>query len=504
MQSVPEAAVEGEGLPAAHQLRELGYGVREDQPHPDYDKEPSESAFVAESSEESFVTAASHAAPAASVVTDLDYASLEDESDDENRNEALQQQSNTGLMSRVSSFPHQGIDSPASPFRPGPTNVRSTPFDWGSPRASAGATSQSDAGVGVPEAGSVTASWQGTGGSRLGSGSVEPSRLVSEGTSPRARFATASGRFSGGVSGQHMRGPSPEEADVENVNPQAVSSKPVINPAGAPSVLSPSLSAAPAAAPNQAVSQAPPLAASLDTTPAVGAKPFVSSKVLSEALFGTNDSPRAALTAKTPVSPFAQASTAAGVGGRAEPGAGAHPGGAVPSTGLEEGVSSRVQRLDGTPKQSGMAERVEEALMSATSPFSRQLSSGEVKPVLARLSQAETATMPATDQQRAVPQTVRGSGAASEGARAQARPGDASSITGAVAKGPKLDDIQPAEAAGSGRTAGPLPSAVSATSAPGSQAAPRPVVQEADGGKARFVCCGFGGRKAGSKSSSKR
>lgn len=75
---------------------------------------------------------------------------------------------------------------------------------------------------------------------------------------------------------------------------------------------------------------------------------------------------------------------------------------------------------------------------------------------------------------------------------------------GAVAKGPKLDDIQPAEAAGSGRTAGPLPSAVSATSAPGSQAAPRPVVQEADGGKARFVCCGFGGRKAGSKSSSKR
>lgn len=38
MQSVPEAAVEGEGLPAAHQLRELGYGVREDQPHPDYDK----------------------------------------------------------------------------------------------------------------------------------------------------------------------------------------------------------------------------------------------------------------------------------------------------------------------------------------------------------------------------------------------------------------------------------------------------------------------------------
>lgn len=45
-----------------------------------------------ESSEESFLTAASHAAPAASLVSDLDYASLEDESDEENRDEALQQQ----------------------------------------------------------------------------------------------------------------------------------------------------------------------------------------------------------------------------------------------------------------------------------------------------------------------------------------------------------------------------------------------------------------------------
>lgn len=233
--------------------------------------------------------------------------------------------------------------------------------------------------------------------------------------------------------GQHVRGPSPEEADIENVNPQAVSSKPVVNPAGAPSALTPSLPAAPAAAPNQAVSQAPPLPASLDTTPAVGTKPFVSSKVLSEALFGANDSPRAALTAKAPVSPFAQASTAAGVGGRAEPGAGARPRGAALSTGLEEGVSSRVQRLDGTPKHSGMAERVEEALMSATSPFSRQLSSGEVKPVLARLSQAATATMPATGQQRTVPQTVRGSEAAAEGARPQGRPGVAASTTGTLA-----------------------------------------------------------------------
>ena len=39
MRSVPEAAVEGEGLlPAAHQLRELGFGIGEDQPHPDYGK----------------------------------------------------------------------------------------------------------------------------------------------------------------------------------------------------------------------------------------------------------------------------------------------------------------------------------------------------------------------------------------------------------------------------------------------------------------------------------
>lgn len=75
---------------------------------------------------------------------------------------------------------------------------------------------------------------------------------------------------------------------------------------------------------------------------------------------------------------------------------------------------------------------------------------------------------------------------------------------GAVAKGPKLDDIQPAEAAGSGRTAAPLPAAASAASALGNQAAPRRVVQEADSGKARFVCCGFGGRKAGSKANSKR
>ena len=74
---------------------------------------------------------------------------------------------------------------------------------------------------------------------------------------------------------------------------------------------------------------------------------------------------------------------------------------------------------------------------------------------------------------------------------------------GAAAKGSRLDEIQPAEAVGNGRTAAPLPSGVSATSAPSNQSAPRRVVQETDGGKARFVCCGFGGRKAGSKANRK-
>lgn len=66
---------------------------------------------------------------------------------------------------------------------------------------------------------------------------------------------------------------------------------------------------------------------------------------------------------------------------------------------------------------------------------------------------------------------------------------------GALPKGSRHDEIQPAETASSGRTAAPL------TAGPtGIQPAPRRVVQEGDSGKARFVCCGFSGRKAGSKS----
>lgn len=232
-----------------------------------------------------------------------------------------------------------------------------------------------------------------------------------------------------------MRGPSPEEADIENVNPQAVSSKPAVDPAGAASALSPSIPAAPAVVPHQTLSKASPLSGSSQTaTPAAaaaaGIKPFVSSKVLSEALFGPSDSPRAAMTAKTPVSPFAQASTAAGAGASTKPGAGARQGGAAPRSSLEEGVSSRVQRLDGTQRHSGMAERVEEALMGTTSPFSRQLSSGEVKPVLARLSQQAPATTPGTDEPHAMPQAVGGLEPAAEVARAPGLPEEAASTTG--------------------------------------------------------------------------
>ena len=38
MQPVPEAALEGEGVPSATKLYEPGYGHREDQPHPEHDK----------------------------------------------------------------------------------------------------------------------------------------------------------------------------------------------------------------------------------------------------------------------------------------------------------------------------------------------------------------------------------------------------------------------------------------------------------------------------------
>jgi len=52
-----------------------------------------------------------------------------------------------------------------------------------------------------------------------------------------------------------------------------------------------------------------------------------------------------------------------------------------------EGVSTEQPRFSGlSSKDTSRAERIEEALMSSTSPFSRRLSSEEVKPVMARLS----------------------------------------------------------------------------------------------------------------------
>ena len=62
-------------------------------------------------------------------------------------------QNDSGIMTRVSSFPFEGVDHPASPFPPPPTsNLRSTRFDWGSPRGTAGATSQNNAGLVFSEA----------------------------------------------------------------------------------------------------------------------------------------------------------------------------------------------------------------------------------------------------------------------------------------------------------------------------------------------------------------
>lgn len=217
------------------------------------------------------------------------------------------------------------------------------------------------------------------------------------------------------VAGQQVRRTSTQESDIENVNPQASAAK-GHQQAGAFTALSPSVYAASVGAPNQALSEAAPQADSRQTasaaaTPEPGVKPFVSSKVLSEQLFGTDESPQAVTTAKAPVSPFAEANTAAplaGAGGRGMSGAGAPRPGAVATLGLEEGVSSGVQRLDGTPKDSGNAERVEEALMGTASPFSRPLSSDEVKPVLARLSQTGPAATREEQRPHAVPQAAEG------------------------------------------------------------------------------------------------
>lgn len=105
-------------------------------------------------------------------------------------------QNDGGIMTRVSSFSIKGVDQPASPLPPPPTsNLRSTPFDWGSPRATAGATSQRNAGSviseGVSEAPSHSA---GTGGYIS---SIDPSRTAREVASSGAMFATVSGEFSG-------------------------------------------------------------------------------------------------------------------------------------------------------------------------------------------------------------------------------------------------------------------------------------------------------------------
>ena len=110
-------------------------------------------------------------------------------------------------------------------------------------------------------------------------------------------------------------------------------------------------------------------------------KPFVSSQALSDALFGSSSEPelpvRSLRTAQTPTSPFAEASSTAAP--------------AVATAGTNnngvEGVLTEQPRVSGASKDTSRAERIEEALMSSTSPFSRRLSSEEVKPVMARLSQ---------------------------------------------------------------------------------------------------------------------
>lgn len=235
------------------------------------------------------------------------------------------------------------------------------------------------------------------------------------------------------IAGQQVRRTSTQESDIENVNPQAPAAK-GDRQVGAFTALSPSVHAASVDAPNQALSYAAPQADSRQTARAAaattepGARPFVSSKVLSEQLFGTDESPQAATTAKAPVSPFAEASTGAplaGAGGKGMSGAGAPRPGAVTTLGLEEGVSSGVQRLDGTPKDSGNAERVEEALMGTASPFSRPLSSDEVKPVLARLSQTGPAATRKEEGPHAMPQ-------AAEGKVPRSHPEEAANTTGAL------------------------------------------------------------------------
>ena len=120
-------------------------------------------------------------------------------------------------------------------------------------------------------------------------------------------------------------------------------------------------------------------------TAATANKPFISSKALSDALFGSSDDPaspiRSPRTAQRPTSPFAEASSTAAPAAAAMSTGGSSKGGV-------EGVSTEQPRFSGlSSKGTSRAERIEEALMSSTSPFSRRLSSEEVKPVMARLSQ---------------------------------------------------------------------------------------------------------------------
>ena len=67
---------------------------------------------------------------------------------------AVPMQNDAGIMTRVSSFPFEGVNHPASSFPPppNPPPPTSTPFDWGSPRATAGATSQNNADLVISEA----------------------------------------------------------------------------------------------------------------------------------------------------------------------------------------------------------------------------------------------------------------------------------------------------------------------------------------------------------------
>lgn len=110
-------------------------------------------------------------------------------------------------------------------------------------------------------------------------------------------------------------------------------------------------------------------------------KIFMSSKALSEAVFGTTQKPNSPPTAQRPTSPFAEANPTVAPHAdltSAQPGSSNRSG---------ECGSTEQQRIDGTPRNSSRAVQIEEALMSSASPFSRRLSSEEVKPVMATLAQ---------------------------------------------------------------------------------------------------------------------